>query len=74
MLFAALLKNLNLSLHQSNCKNNFPVFTIRQKSFGPKKNVKSSLTNLIDNFLLNCAGAFCVWVKVLSNDFSTELT
>ena len=59
--------------HQLNSKNNVPLLSVatEDKDGGGLKLEKNRQKN---SYLLpNSAGAFCICVKALSNDFSTEL-
>ena len=52
-------------------RNNFSLQLFQK----PKKKCVSALRRkLFDMFFITLKERFCVWLKVLSNDFSTELT
>ena len=59
--------------HQLNSKNNVPLLSVATED-KDGRGLKLEKNRQKNSYLLpNSAGAFCICVKVLSNDFSTEL-
>ena len=70
--------------HQLNSKNNVPLLSVatedkdgrglKLEKIRPTVNAVPAKIRQKNSYLLpNSAGAFCICVKALSNDFSTEL-
>ena len=59
--------------HQLNSKNNVPLLSVATED-KDGRGLKLEKNRQKNSYLLpNSAGAFCICVKALSNDFSTEL-
>ena len=59
--------------HQLNLKNNVPLLSVATED-KDGRGLKLEKNRQKNSYLLpNSAGAFCICVKALSNDFSTEL-
>ena len=59
--------------HQLNSKNNVPLLSVATED-KDGRGLKLEKNRQKNSYLLpNSAGAFCICVKALSNEFSTEL-